>query len=91
MKTTFSLPAVAVAFALALPTLALAAAPKAGDVLGKTPDEVKVALEKAGCTVTAFGAEDGMVEAKCTDKAGMKHEVYIDPSNGTVTNVKMVK
>lgn len=76
---------------LALSSLPMAAfaAPVVGDMIGTDPDTAKAALEKAGCTVTAFEAEDGKVEAKCTDTATQKAmEVYIDPATGKVTDIK---
>lgn len=90
MKLAFPLSAAVAALGLAIPSLALAAAPAVGDMVGKTPEEVTAALEKGGCTVTGFGAEDGFVEAKCTDAGGQKHEVYIDPKTGLVANLKLV-
>lgn len=76
------------AFAVALPGLALAAMPAVGDHLGSTPEELKTALDAAGCPVDEIGAEYGMVEAKCQDAAGQNWEVYIDPATGNVTDVK---
>ena len=65
------------------------AMPVVGDMIGTDPDTAKAALEKAGCTVTAFEAEDGKIEAKCTDTATQKTmEVYIDPATGKVTDIK---
>jgi Peptidase propeptide and YPEB domain len=69
--------------------MAAFAAPAVGDMIGTDPDTAKAALEKAGCTVSAFEAEDGKIEAKCTDtatKAAM--EVYIDPATGKVADIK---
>lgn len=76
---------------LALTSMPLAAmaAPVVGDMIGTDPDTAKAALEKAGCTVTAFEAEDGKIEAKCTDTATQKAmEVYIDPATGKVADIK---
>ncbi len=76
---------------LALPSLPVAAfaMPVVGDMIGTDPDTAKAALEKAGCTVTAFEAEDGKIEAKCTDTATQKPmEVYIDPATGKVADIK---
>ena len=77
---------------LALATLAPMAAmamPAVGDMVGTAPDAVKAALEAAGCPVDEFEAEDGKIEAKCTDAAtGKAMEVYIDPASGNVTEVK---
>lgn len=72
----------------ALP-MAAVAMPVVGDMIGTDPDTAKAALEKAGCTVTAFEAEDGKIEAKCTDTATQKAmEVYIDPASGKVADIK---
>lgn len=77
---------------LALATLApmaVMAMPAVGDMVGTTPDAAKAALEAAGCPVDEFEAEDGKIEAKCTDAAtGKAMEVYIDPASGNVTEVK---
>ena len=72
--------ALAPGFALALPSV--------GDVVGTNPTDATAALAAAGCTVDAFEAEDGQIEAKCHDEAGKRHEVYIDPKSGAVTKVK---
>jgi hypothetical protein len=74
--------------AFLLPAAAMAA-PTVGLTVGTTPDDAKAALEAAGCPVSEFEAEDGKIEAKCVDKESSKHfEVYIDPANGTVVEVK---
>lgn len=74
---------------IALTPMAAIAAPKVGDVLGTDADTVKAALETAGCPVTKFEAEDGMVEAVCTDAAsGETLEIVIDPKTGAVTEIK---
>ncbi|MBL9075833.1 PepSY domain-containing protein [Tabrizicola sp.] len=76
---------------LALSSLPVAAVamPVVGDMIGTDPDTAKAALEKAGCTVSAFEAEDGKIEAKCTDIATQKPmEVYIDPATGKVADIK---
>jgi Peptidase propeptide and YPEB domain len=72
----------------AMPMAALAM-PAVGDLVGTNPETAKAALEKAGCTVNAFEAEDGKIEAKCTDTATkLAMEVYIDPASGKVTDIK---
>jgi hypothetical protein len=72
----------------ALPMAAMAM-PVVGDMIGTDPDTAKAALEKAGCTVKEFEAEDGKIEAKCTDTATQKAmEVYIDPATGKVADIK---
>lgn len=75
--------------ALVLATLPVAALamPNVGDVVGTNPTDATAALEKAGCKVAEFEAEDGKIEAKCTDEAGKMWEVYIDPATGAVTKV----
>jgi hypothetical protein len=65
------------------------AMPVVGDIVGTNPEEAKVALEKAGCPVDEFEAEDGKIEAKCKDAAtGAEMEVYIDPKTGAVVEIK---
>lgn len=76
------------ALPLAAPLAALAM-PAVGDMIGTDPVTAKAALDKAGCTVTEFEAEDGKIEAKCTDLAtGKLMEVYIDPASGKVAKIK---
>ena len=85
MKRTFP-------FSLALAALAPLAAlamPVVGDMIGTDPETAKAALEKAGCMVEEFEAEDGKIEAKCTDAAtGHDMEVYLDPASGKVVEIK---
>ena len=82
-------PSILLSALLALTPMAALAMPQAGDVVGTNPDDAKAALEKAGCTVNAFEAEGGKIEAKCTDTATNKDmEVYIDPKTGAVTDIK---
>ncbi len=64
------------------------AMPEIGDVVGTNPADATAALSEAGCVVDEFEAEDGKIEAKCTDDAGEHHEVYIDPASGAVTKIK---
>jgi hypothetical protein len=74
---------------LASTPMAALAMPAVGDMIGTDPDTAKAALEKAGCTVDEFEAEDGKIEAKCKDMAtGKDMEVYIDPASGKVTDIK---
>lgn len=69
--------------------LAALAMPAVGDMVGTDPETAKAALEKAGCVVDEFEAEDGKIEAKCKDSAtGADMEVYIDPATGAVTEIK---
>ncbi|MEF3046955.1 PepSY domain-containing protein [Pseudotabrizicola sp. L79] len=77
------------ALALTAAPLAAWAMPAVGDIVGTNPTDATAALAAAGCTVTEFEAEGGKIEAKCTDEAGKKHEVYIDPKTGAVTEIKM--
>jgi len=65
------------------------AMPAVGDMIGTDPETAKAALELAGCPVDTFEAEDGKIEAKCTDAAtGNAMEVYIDPASGKVVEIK---
>lgn len=77
--------------ALAATPMAALAMPAVGDLIGTDPETAKVALEKAGCPVDEFAAEDGKIEAKCKDAAtGKAMEVYIDPASGKVADIKSV-
>ena len=77
---------------VAMPLLAPVAAmtiPVVDDKIGTDPVTAKAALELASCPVDAFEAEDGKIEAKCTDAAsGHDMEVYIDPASGKVVQFK---
>ncbi len=76
------------ALPLLSPVVAMAM-PAVGDMIGTDPETAKAALELAGCPVDAFEAEDGKIEAKCTDAAtGNAMEVYIDPASGKVVEIK---
>lgn len=80
---------ISLALLLAAAPLAALAMPAVGDIVGTTPEAATAALKAAGCTVTAFEAEDGKIEAKCTDDAsGKAMEVYIDPASGAVAEIK---
>lgn len=72
---------------ICLPMAALAM-PVVGDVVGTNAADATTALAAKGCTVAAFEAEAGKIEAKCTDEAKKMWEVYIDPKTGAVTQVK---
>lgn len=77
------------ALALTMTPFAALAMPAIGDMIGTEPEAAKVALEKAGCPVDAFEAEDGKIEAKCKDaETGKDMEVYIDPASGKVVDIK---
>lgn len=78
-----------VSLGLMFAPLAASAMPVVGDVVGTSADAAKAALEKAGCTVDSFEAEDGQIEAICTDAAtSEKFDVKIDPATGAVTAVE---
>ena len=82
-------PLFVLALGLTLTPFAALALPAVGDVVGTTPEAATAALDAAGCKVTAFEAEDGKIEAKCTDTAANKPmEVYIDPATGKVAEIK---
>ena len=84
MKYVFSLTVAALTF-----PIAALAMPAIGDIVGTNPADATAALEKAGCKVAEFEAEDGKIEAKCTDAATSKlMEVYIDPKTGAVAEIK---
>ena len=75
--------------ALSATPVAAMAMPAVGDMIGTDPATATAALETAGCKVNDFEAEDGKIEAKCTDTATQKAmEVYIDPKTGTVADIK---
>jgi hypothetical protein len=77
------------ALALSVAPMAALAMPQLGDVVGTNPTDATAALEKSGCKVTAFEAEGGKIEAKCTETASAKTwEVYIDPKTGAVVEMK---
>jgi Peptidase propeptide and YPEB domain len=72
-----------------LSPMAALAMPAIGDMVGTEPVAAKAALEKAGCMVDEFEAEDGKIEARCKDTAtGKDMEVYIDPASGMVVDIK---
>ena len=75
--------------ALLATPFAASAMPVVGDIVGSNADAAKVALEKAGCPVEMFEAEDGKIEAVCTDAAtSKKMDVTIDPTTGAVLTIK---
>lgn len=71
-----------------LPAVAFAEV-KVGDMIGIDADTAKAALEKAGCPVEKFEAEDGKVEAVCKTAEGEMLEIVIDPKTGAVAEIKM--
>jgi hypothetical protein len=82
MKTVF-------AAALVLTPMSAMAMPVVGDVVGTGADVVKAALEKAGCVVSAFEAEGGMVEVICTETATSSvWDISIDPASGAIAEIK---
>ena len=75
--------------ALLATPFAASAMPAVGDIVGSNADAAKAALEKAGCPVDMFEAEDGKIEAVCTDAAtAKKMDVTIDPATGAVLTIK---
>ncbi|QQA43626.1 PepSY domain-containing protein [Pelagovum pacificum] len=74
--------------ALILLPLSAAAMPAVGDLVGTEPEQATAALEAAGCLAPDYEAEDGKIEAKCQDAEGHMWEVYIDPTSGTVSEIK---
>jgi hypothetical protein len=71
-----------------LPTLASAEV-KVGDMVGTDGATAKAALEKAGCPVEKFEAEDGKVEAVCKmADSGKMLEIVIDPATGAISDIK---
>jgi hypothetical protein len=88
MKSSLILAMVLSTMALAAPISAFAM-PVVGDIIGTNPKDATAALEKAGCKLDAFEAEDGKVEARCIDAAsGKTMEIAIDPKTGAVTDIK---
>ena len=80
---------VALVATLMLAPLAATAMPVVGDNVGSGADTVKAALETAGCMVKVFEAEDGRVEAICTETAtSAVWDISIDPANGLITEIK---
>lgn len=68
--------------------MAALAMPAVGDLIGTNPATATAALEKAGCVLSEFEAEDGKIEAKCKDTAtGKRMEVYLDPASGKVVKI----
>ena len=76
------------ALSLTLAPAFASAMPAVGDVVGTDPETATAALADAGCTVDEFEAEDGQIEAKCSDAEARHYEVYIDPKSGAVTKIK---
>ena len=75
--------------ALLATPFAASAMPAVGDIVGSNAEAAKAALETAGCPVTAFEAEDGKIEAICTDAAtAKKMDITIDPATGAVLTIK---
>ncbi|GLS86880.1 hypothetical protein GCM10010873_18540 [Cypionkella aquatica] len=75
--------------ALLATPFAASAMPAVGDIVGSNADAAKAALKTAGCPVEMFEAEDGKIEAVCTDAASMKKmDVMIDPASGAVLSIK---
>lgn len=87
-KGTSMKPFFLVALAAIAAPFASLAMPVVGDIVGTNPEDATAALEKAGCMVREFEAEDGQIEARCTDAGKKMWEVYIDPKTGAVTRIK---
>jgi hypothetical protein len=82
-------PALCVAVAIFGLPMGAMAMPSIGDMVGTNPTDATAALKEAGCAVYAFEAEDGMIEAKCTEvETNKAWEIYIDPANGQIKNIK---
>lgn len=76
------------ALALLATPFAASAMPVVGDIVGTDAETAKAALEKSGCAVQAFEAEDGKIEAICTETAtSKKFDVVIDPATGAVLTI----
>ena len=76
------------ALALLATPFAASAMPVVGDIVGTDAETAKAALEKSGCVVAAFEAEDGKIEAICTETAtSKKFDVVIDPATGAVLTI----
>jgi Peptidase propeptide and YPEB domain len=76
-------------FALLATPFAASAMPAVGDIVGANADAARAALEKSGCPVDMFEAEDGKIEAICTDAAtSKKMDIVIDPATGAVVSIK---
>lgn len=69
------------------PATAAAALPAVGAQVGASAEEVRAAMEVAGCPVKALAVEAGQVAVACTDLAGTGWKVVIDPTTGRVTDV----
>ncbi len=81
---------ITLASAIALLPFTAFAMPEIGAMIGTNPEAASAALKQAGCEVREFDTEDGMIEAKCTETATGKHwEVYINPAEGTVVQMKI--
>lgn len=75
--------------ALLATPFAASAMPAVGDIVGSNAETARAALEKSGCAVNAFEAEDGKIEAICVDAAtSKKMDITIDPANGAVLTIK---
>lgn len=75
--------------ALLATPVAASALPAVGDIVGSNAEAAKAALEKAGCPVNAFEAEDGKIEAICVDAAtSKKFDITIDPATGAVVTIE---
>lgn len=78
-----------VALALATLPVSAMAMPDLGAVVGTNATDATTALAQAGCQVTAFEDEGGMIEAQCTEVATSNNwDIVIDPATGAVTEMR---
>lgn len=73
------------------PVAAMAALPSVGTQVGASAEEVKAAMDLAGCPLQAMAVESGKVAATCRDAAGATWKVVIDPTTGRVTEVAQAR
>lgn len=77
---------VALAFCL-IPLAAQATLPSIGQPVGASAEELKQAMDLAGCPLQAMAVEAGRVAATCRDAKGETWKVLVDPTTGRVTEV----
>lgn len=76
-----------VALLCLIPLAAQAALPSIGQQVGASAEELKQAMDLAGCPLQAMAVEAGHVAATCLDPAGVAWKVVVDPTTGRVTAV----
>jgi hypothetical protein len=69
------------------PLAAQAALPAVGQQVGASVEELKQAMDLAGCPLQAIAVEAGKVAATCQDPAGVAWKVVVDPTTGRVTEI----